>query len=371
MIDVVVVGAGPVGLMLASELRLAGVEVLVLEKLERPTGLSKALGITGRGEDFLAMRGLLERFRRRAPPAPPGIHHFALIPLDVGKTALAEKGVFIPQAITEEILEERALELGTTIRRGVTVAGVAQDDEGVTIEVIEAGKTERLRAHYVVGCDGARSVVRHAAGIGFSGMEPTSLLRLGDVNLDEGATAGPPFIPLGDGWLRVVVKEPMPLAFDPSVPMTLDELKKSIARVYGLAAPLREARWLSRFTDASRLADRYRQGRVFLAGDAAHIHLPAGGPGLLTGFGDALNLGWKLAAVLRRSAPERIPRQLRPRTARRGLARPPSHARAGHPDVARRREPRHASDHDGACEDPRRRNAPPGNALAARHHLRD
>ena len=304
--DVIVVGAGPVGMMLASELRLAGLDVVVLEKLDKPTGLSKALGITGRGEDFLAMRGLLDRFRRRAPPAPPGVHHFALIPLDVGKTTLDVKGIFVPQAITEDILEERARELGATIRRGVTVASIAQDEEAVSVDVVEAGTTEPLRARYLVGCDGARSFVRHAAGIGFPGLEATSLLRLGDVKLVEGSEVRPPFIPLGDGWLRVVVKEPMPPAFDPAIPMTLDELKASMTRVFRVEPPLREARWLSRFTDASRLADTYRRGRIFLAGDAAHIHLPAGGPGLLTGFGDALNLGWKLAAVVRGSAPAAI-----------------------------------------------------------------
>ena len=306
MTDVIVIGAGPVGLLLASELRLAGVDVTVLERLERPTGLSKALGITGRGDDFLRMRGLLDRFRRRAPPAPPGIHHFALIPLDLRKSALTEKGVFVPQAITEDILEERARELGAAIRRGVAVTALTQDHDGVTVEASVAGQVERMRARYVVGCDGGRSFARHAAGIGFPGMEPTSVLRLGDVKLEAGSSPRPPFIPLGDGWLRVVAKEPMPPAFDPSAPMTLDELQQSVGRVYGPTPLMREARWLSRFTDASRLADSYRQDRIFLAGDAAHIHLPAGGPGLLTGFGDALNLGWKLAAVIRGSGPDRI-----------------------------------------------------------------
>ncbi len=305
MNDVIIVGAGPVGMMLAGELRLAGVDVLVVERLDEPTGLSKALGVTGRGEDYLAMRGLLDRFRRRAPPAPGvSLMHFGLIPIDVSKTPLSVKGVFVPQAITEELLEERTRELGVTIRRGVAVDGLVQDDDGVTLEAVEGGATTPLRARFVVGCDGGRSTVRASAGIEFPGLEPTSILRLGDVQVDR-PDAYPFFVPLGDGWWRVVVKEPLPPGFDQAAPMTLDELQHSIERVFGIDVTLRSARWLSRFTDASRLASSFRKRRVFLAGDAAHTHLPAGGPGLLTGFGDALNLGWKLAAVVRGRAPIR------------------------------------------------------------------
>ena len=303
MNDVIIVGAGPVGMLLASELRLAGVEVLIVERLEAPTGLSKALGVTGRGEDYLAMRGLLDRFRHRAPPAPAAnLMHFGLIPLDIRKTPLSAKGVFVPQAITEAVLEERARELGVTIRRGVAVNALVQDDDGVTLETTESGARTPLRARFVVGCDGGRSTVRSSAGIEFPGLEPTSLLRLGDVQVDTPSDY-PFFVPLGDGWLRVVVKEPLPAGFDHAATMTLDELQQSIKRVFHADVPLRTARWLSRFTDASRLASSFRKGRVFLAGDAAHTHLPAGGPGLLTGFGDALNLGWKLAAVVRGRAP--------------------------------------------------------------------
>jgi len=168
------------------------------------------------------------------------------------------------------------------------------------------GRASRHRARYVVGCDGARSVVRRAVGIGFEGTQPTSVMRLGDVKLEDGAPTPSMLIPLGDGWFRLITKEPMPEGFDLSAAMTIEELRASVARVFRLDVPLREARWLSRFTDASRQADAYRKGRVFIAGDAAHIHLPAGGPGLLTGFGDALNLGWKLGAVVRGLAPSEI-----------------------------------------------------------------
>jgi 2-polyprenyl-6-methoxyphenol hydroxylase-like FAD-dependent oxidoreductase len=307
MSDVIVVGAGPVGLWLASELRLAGVAVEVLEKLPAATGLSKALGITGRGEDYLAMRGLLERFRKRAPPPPPAnLLHFALISLDLKRTSLAPKGIFVPQAITEEILGERAGELGVTVRRGVTVSALKEDAAGVSVEVSEGATSATHRARYVVGCDGSRSVVRAAAGIRFEGTEPTSVMRLGDVKLADGVAVPRMLIPLGDGWFRLITKEPLADDFDPAAPMTLAELRESAARVHRLDVPLREARWLSRFTDASRQADAYRRGRLLIAGDAAHIHLPAGGPGLLTGFGDALNLGWKLGAVVRGQAPEDI-----------------------------------------------------------------
>jgi len=307
MKDVIVVGAGPVGMMLAAELRLSGADVVVLEKLEAPTGLSKALGITGRGEDYLAMRGLLERFRRRAPPPPAsGLLHFALIPLDIAKTSLAPKGVFVPQAITEAILEERAVELGAAIQRGVSVSSLSADEAGVTLETVENGRTVSHRARYVVGCDGARSVVRRAAGIAFEGTQATSVMRLGDVKIEAGVATPPMLIPLGDGWFRLISKEPMPEGFDASVPMTIEELRASVARVFHIDIPIREARWLSRFTDASKQAACYQHGRVFIAGDAAHIHLPAGGPGLLTGFGDALNLGWKLGAVIRGVAPTKI-----------------------------------------------------------------
>jgi hypothetical protein len=154
----------------------------------------------------------------------------------------------------------------------------------------------------VVGCDGGSSEVRKQAGIGFPGIPPTFLLRLGDVTLADGLTPQDipglrvPLIPLGGGYYRVVVTEPYPDGLDRDAPMPLDELRASIRRVNGADVPVSGARWLSRFTDSSRLADSYRAGRVLLAGDAAHIHLPAGGPGLNTGLLDAFNLGWKLAA---------------------------------------------------------------------------
>lgn len=304
--DVLVVGAGPVGLMLASELRLAGVSVTVLERLAAPTGLSKALALTGRAQDYLDMRGLLGTFRERSPAlpfSPASLLHFGMLSLDISKTDLEPKGVFVPQSITEEILLAFAVSLGVDVRRGVDVTGLVQAPGHVALAMASG---DELSARYVVGCDGAHSTVRTLAGIGFPTTTPTALLRLGDVKLPAGVAAPRFLVPLGDGYLRMITNEPLPEAFDRARPMTLDELRESGRRSFGVDLPLAEARWLSRFTNASGLADSYRRGRVFLAGDAAHIHLPAGGPGLLTGFGDALNLGFKLGAVLARGADDAL-----------------------------------------------------------------
>jgi 2-polyprenyl-6-methoxyphenol hydroxylase-like FAD-dependent oxidoreductase len=308
-IDVVIAGAGPTGLMLACELRLAGVSPIVLERLPAPTGLSKGLGIWGRAIDALDHRGLLERFSEGLGPALTAFAHFGLIPLaPLGLERLSEappRMLPIQQARLEHLLEERARELGVEIRRGHELTGFHQDEEGVTVDVRGPAGVDRLRARFLVGCDGGGSAVRKLAGIAFPGTEPTSLLRLGDVKLPaellQSSPQGgrPPFPPLGDGFYRVITREPYPPSFDRNAPMTLDELRESVRRTYGRDVPMSEPRWLSRFTDASRQAQQYRVGRVLLAGDAAHIHLPAGGPGITTGLLDATNLGWKLAAEVR------------------------------------------------------------------------
>lgn len=304
--DVLIVGAGPVGLLLAAELRMASASVTIIERLGAPTGLSKALALVGRAQDYIDMRGLLERFRARAPAlpfSPASLFHFGMLPLDISKTDLQPKGVFVPQSITEAIMLEHALSLGVQIRRGVNVVGLSQEPDHATLET-DSG--EKLSARYIVGCDGARSTIRELAGIAFQTSQPTALLRLGDVKLAADARPPPFLVPLGDGYLRMVTNEPLPENFDRDTPMTLEELRESGGRVYGLDIPLAEARWLSRFTNASGIAESYRRERVLLAGDAAHIHLPAGGPGLLTGFGDALNLGFKLGAVIRGEADDTL-----------------------------------------------------------------
>jgi 2-polyprenyl-6-methoxyphenol hydroxylase-like FAD-dependent oxidoreductase len=312
--DVLIAGAGPVGLMLASELVLHGVRPLVLERLPEPTGRSKALGIIGRAVDVLDGRGLLPRFTARGMAAPLSTVHFSMIPLDPALIdGLGLRAVFIQQAATEQVLAEIAAERGVQVLRGREVTGLHQDDDGVTVQVTGLGPPPgeaSLRARYLVGCDGGTSEVRKQAGIGFSGIPPTFLLRLGDVTLSDGLTPADlpdlrvPLVPLGGGYYRVVITEAYPDGLDRAAPMTLEELQAAIRRVNGADLPVSGARWLSRFTDSSRLADSYRDGRVLLAGDAAHIHLPAGGPGLNTGLLDAVNLAWKLAAQVHGWAPD-------------------------------------------------------------------
>jgi 2-polyprenyl-6-methoxyphenol hydroxylase-like FAD-dependent oxidoreductase len=311
--EVVIAGAGPTGLMLACELHLAGVRPIVLERLAEPTGLSKALALVGRSVDILDYRGLLGRFREHAAVAIPNAVHFALIPLELAKAGdIGLRGVFIQQAATEQILTDHARGLGVAIRRGHELTALHQDGDGVSVQVIGPQGHERLRAGFVVGCDGGASTVRQQAGIDFPGLAPAFVLRLGDVTLAANRTPADlpavriPLVPLGSGVYRVITVEPYPVDLDRDAPMTLDELRASIRRVNGRDLPITAARWVSRFTDSSRQAAQYRAGRVLLAGDAAHIHLPAGGPGLNTGLLDAVNLGWKLAAEVRGWAPPRL-----------------------------------------------------------------
>jgi 2-polyprenyl-6-methoxyphenol hydroxylase-like FAD-dependent oxidoreductase len=313
MEDVIIIGGGPTGLMLACELRLAGTRAVVLERLSEPSGLSKALGLGGRAVDLLNHRGLLERFRlaQEASASMAGLFHFAGIPIDLRQLkGEPPKFLFVLQAVTERLLAERGGELGVKLRWGQELIGLEQDAESVHLAVRTAEGELRLRARFVVGCDGGHSSVRELSGIEFPGTAPTKLLRLGDVKI-SGVTENratwrdgrPPFPPLDDGYFRVITAEAYPADFDREAPMTLDELRESVRRSTGIDVPMTEARWLSRFTDASRQAARYRVGRVLLAGDAAHIQLPAGGPGLNTGLGDAANLGWKLAAEIQGWAP--------------------------------------------------------------------
>ncbi|HEX6675990.1 MAG TPA: FAD-dependent monooxygenase [Actinomycetes bacterium] len=324
-VDVVVAGGGPAGLLLASELRLGGVTPMLLERLAAPTGLSKALGLLGRAVQTLDYRGLLERFDAGFVPASAYARfaHLGGIALDVSRLLdAAPPGHFPPpvparQAQVEQVLEGRARELGADIRRGHELVGLSQDQDAVSVEVRGPEGPYRLCAGYLVGCDGAHSLVRNQAGIGFPGTPPTHVLRLGDVTLSEsdlgrlplGILRTPAGLfsagPLGEGVVRVVVSEwsQPPEQVDRDTPPTLQELQASVRRVLGADLAMRRPRWLSRFTDAARQADRYRAGRVLLAGDAAHIQLPAGGPGMSTALQDVVNLGWKLAAQVKGWAP--------------------------------------------------------------------
>ncbi|MCQ4212553.1 FAD-dependent monooxygenase [Streptomyces longispororuber] len=311
--DVVIAGAGPTGLMLACELRLAGVDVTVVERLVERTGESRAGGMHARTLEVLDQRGVLDRFLAAGELQPVG--HFSGLYLDFDESESRHAyPLMILQSVIERLLEEWAAELGVRVRRSAPVTGIRQDAEGVTVELgTDGGGTAALRARYLVGCDGGRSTVRKLAGIGFPGTPATMTALIGDVELPDlteeyvwvrrGPGGDYSAIAFEPGWFRVITSDYDRVAGS-AEPATFEQLRESLVRLAGTDFGMRKPRWVSRFNDAARQADRYRQGRVLLAGDAAHIHFPAGGQGLNMGVQDAVNLGWKLASVVRGRAPE-------------------------------------------------------------------
>ncbi|MEV6020474.1 FAD-dependent monooxygenase [Streptomyces sp. NPDC051997] len=313
--DVVIAGAGPTGLMLACELRLAGADVIVVERLAQRSGESRAGGIHSRTLEVLDQRGILDRFLDEGQLQPVG--HFSGLYLDFDESESRHPyPLMILQSAIERLLEEWAAELGVRVRRGCEVRGIGQDENGVSVETGGAQEAPAtLRARYLVGCDGGRSTVRRLAGIGFPGTEATMTALIGDVELPDlpedyvwvrrtpaGDYSAIAFEP---GWHRVITSEFDRVA-DREESVTFERLRESLIRVAGTDFGMRNPRWVSRFNDAARQADRYRKGRVLLAGDAAHIHFPAGGQGLNMGVQDAVNLGWKLGSVVRGLAPESL-----------------------------------------------------------------
>ncbi|MGW3992667.1 rifampin monooxygenase [Amycolatopsis sp. NPDC004772] len=311
--DVIIAGCGPTGATLAAELRLHDVRVLVLEQDTEPASFVRIVGLHVRSLELMAMRGLLDRLLEHGRQRPAG-GFFAAIPKPAPRDLDSAHAYLlgIPQPVIVRILEEHAIGLGAEVRHGAAVVDFRQDDDGVTVELADG---ERVRARYLVGCDGGRSTVRKLSGIGFPG-EPSRTETL----MGEMAVSAPPaeiaakvaevgeihkrfwLRPFGEGVYSVVV--PAAGVADRAAEPTLDDFRQQLRAVAGTDFGVHSPRWLSRFGDATRLAERYRSGRVLLAGDAAHIHPPTGGQGLNLGIQDAFNLGWKLAARVRGWAPE-------------------------------------------------------------------
>ena len=332
--DVLVAGAGPVGLMLATELRLAGVRVLVVERRTELDTAGKAGAINTAAAEAFERRGLLAALQARevtmkagAAPGPPGerrrpssVGHFGGIqvpadPVDTDDPSLRGRGpawyVQVPQVEVERVLGQRAADLGVEVRRGVEVSGFDADEGGVTVRLQSAdGDGVDVRAAWLVGCDGGRSLVRRQAGFEFPGTDPTITFRQ-----TEGTVQGAE--QLGRDWRHtstgVYVYGPVPGRVrtveldgppaDRDAPVTAAEMEASLRRVSGVDVRVTEVISGTRFTDNARQATTYRRGRVLLCGDAAHVHSPFSGQGLNLGIGDAVNLGWKLAAAVRGGRP--------------------------------------------------------------------
>ncbi|MFF3333595.1 FAD-dependent monooxygenase [Streptomyces sp. NPDC002888] len=302
---VIIAGAGPAGLMLAGELRLAGVDVIVLERLAERTGESRGLGFTARTMEVFDQRGLLPRFGDIETSAQG---HFGGIPVDFGLLEGAWKAAkTVPQSVTETRLEEWARELGADIRRGHELLSLREDGDAVEVEVRGPEGPRTLRAAYLVGCDGGRSTVRGAAGFDFPGTAATREMFLADVRgldleprmIGETLPGGMVMVAnLPGGITRIVAVEYGTPPRRRETPPAYEEITAVWKRLTGGDITHGEPVWLSAFGDAARQVSEYRRGRVLLAGDAAHIHLPAGGQGMNTSVQDAVNLGWKLAAVI-------------------------------------------------------------------------
>ncbi|MBZ4319573.1 FAD-dependent monooxygenase [Streptomyces sp. SCA2-4] len=302
--------------MLACELALAGVSTTVLERNPSPPGFCRGFNLNARSLDLLDLRGLADRFLVEGPTLPAtAFVGTAALDLAAMRRTRHPYVLGIAQTRVEELLTERARELGVRMLRGHRLTGFREDDEGITADVRAPDGPLRLRCRWLAGCDGGRSTVRKRAGIAFPGTPARRFTLLGDVVLADpaalpfGPTAGPDggsvFVIPRPGYVRLVTAEPDPPE-DRDAPVTPARFQKVLDRALGRRVEIAGFRWLTRFGDAARLAERLRAGRVLLAGDAAHVHPPAGAVGVNAAIDDAMNLGWKLALVARGRAPERL-----------------------------------------------------------------
>ena len=299
--DVVIVGAGPTGMMLAAELTLAGTDVVVVERradssLESP----RSRGLHSRTIEVFDQRGVADRFL--AAGTAMQVQAFAGVPLDIGDFPTRHPyGLALVQSEVERIMAGWVDELGVRILREREVTSIEQHDDHVEVALSDG---TALRSQYLVGCDGARSSVRSIVGIEFAGWDPTTCWIHAEVEVDEmppfGLRGGGGIGPAEGGRVGVTLVEPEIPRDEP----TIDDLRAALRRLDGTDYGARNPRFVARFTDATRQAVEYRRGRVLLAGDAAHIHAPLGGQGLNLGVQDAVNLGWKLAQVVAGTSPD-------------------------------------------------------------------
>ncbi|WP_067498838.1 FAD-dependent monooxygenase [Actinoplanes sp. TFC3] len=308
MPEVIVVGAGPAGLLLATELQLAGVDTVLIERDAQRPDFCRGFNLNARALDLLARRGLAARFIAEGWQAPHAA--FSGLPVTLGLAGARTDHPYslgIPQTRVEELLEQHAIDLGVDVRRGHELRSLTQDAGQVTATITTAQGDQVITARYLVGCDGGRSTVRKKAGIAFPGTASTTFAMLGDVEFAEPAAlpfgvstgaGGSVMVIPRPGYARVVTNDP-----DPSAPLTLQTLQATMDHALGRRVEIHSPRWLTRFGNATRQADRYVHGRILLAGDAAHIHPPAGAIGVNIALDDAFNLGWKLAATVHGTAP--------------------------------------------------------------------